>query len=338
MARSVAIPAPPAIAGETSGNLPNVSRIVPVSPFTVDPHGIATLTPQETHRWSAHAGTGREEDPGLADLARPARLTSGVAGRITLNPMTAIRFLKGIGPAAMLLAVSALRAAEPVPALPDIEEVLRKHVEASGGEALMRSVTSRSLKGVITAELFGTAQWEMLAKAPNKRLVITEVPGLGKMLEGFDGTVAWSSTPMTGTIVREGDEAAKAAREADFHLSLRYRELFPGLRVVRQEAVGGEAVWVTESRPTPNAIERLYFGQQSGQLLRHVSEMTSDAGRSVTSAVFADFRKVNGEPVPHQIDLEIEPPGGVPMKLQLKLTEVRQSIEIDDARFTRPER
>src|SRR5256885_11956306 len=98
---------------------------------------------------------------------------------------------------------------------PTLDSVLARFVEASGGKVAMDKITSRTLKGDL--DLMGsTSDWVMYAKPPDKQLSECKHATLGALVDGFDGTVAWSKTD-AGIRVKEGEELAKTRRDAEFY-------------------------------------------------------------------------------------------------------------------------
>ena len=59
---------------------------------------------------------------------------------------------------------------------------------------------------------------EMIQAAePNRIMLKTTVPGIGDILEGFDGSHAWSVSPMTGPMLKVGKELTQTKFDADFY-------------------------------------------------------------------------------------------------------------------------
>ncbi len=51
-----------------------------------------------------------------------------------------------------------------------------------------------------------TGTLEIFGAKPNKTLLKISLGGIGEILEGFDGTIGWSLSPMTGPMLLEGKE------------------------------------------------------------------------------------------------------------------------------------
>jgi hypothetical protein len=221
-------------------------------------------------------------------------------------------------------------------ALPSVDEVLAQHVKAAGGETALRRIKTRHLVGTATSDVFGVAHWELLGKAPDKRLTTTEITGFGTLLDGYDGKVAWSQNPMIGIKIRKGEEAARARREADFYQDLNLKRLYPGLKVVGAAKVGDADTWLLESHPSSESVDRFFFSQRSGRLLQHESEYRDQNGATRTRTRFADFRSVDGVLIPFHIELRIEQPNTGEFTLKLVLTKVEHNLKVDDAKFKFP--
>lgn len=219
---------------------------------------------------------------------------------------------------------------------PTLDAVLARFVDASGGVEAIRKVNSRVIKGTLSSAMFGEAKWEMHAKAPDKRLTVTEIPGVGKMIDGCDGQGVWSSNPMAGITDRRGEEADRARRDAEFYRDLRLKELYPGLALVAAGPQAGEATWQAEARTKEGSYDRFYFSRETGRLIRHEAEFAGPNGRTKTVSEFSDFRPVDGLSIPHHIDLLISSPATSDLKLEVQVTEVQQNVAIDDARFGKP--
>jgi hypothetical protein len=73
-------------------------------------------------------------------------------------------------------------------ALPSVDQVLDRYVQAIGGKAVIEKQTSRVSKGSFELAAFGASGTaEVYEKAPNKTVAIVNIAGFGVIQEGFDG-------------------------------------------------------------------------------------------------------------------------------------------------------
>jgi zinc protease len=220
-------------------------------------------------------------------------------------------------------------------AKPSVDAVLEKYVNAIGGRAAIEKVSSRVSKGTFVlsslAGVIGTV--EVYEKAPNMSVSVLVIPGIGTQAEGFNGTTAWVLEPDSGVVHdKSGLELATAKREAEFYEEIKLKELYPRMTLKGMEKVGARAAYVIEAVPLTGSPERLYFDTQTGLLIRKDSEEEGDEGKRSVEEYYSDYRAIDGVKLPftiHQVS-----PG---MNFTVKLTEVKQNVPVDVAKFNKPE-
>src|SRR3989449_10913532 len=81
-------------------------------------------------------------------------------------------------------------APKPAPALPSVDQILDKYVQALGGKAAIEKLNSRVTKGRFEVPEQGlTGSLDAYAKAPNKTASVVELTGGGQFRPGYDGTL-----------------------------------------------------------------------------------------------------------------------------------------------------
>jgi zinc protease len=236
-------------------------------------------------------------------------------------------------PALFAAALACGLAAQSKPAL-TAEQIIEKSLEASGGRAAMSKLTSTYASGSIefvTTHMRG--QMEMYAKAPNKQLVISKLEGVGEVRQGFDGEVAWGQDP-SGAVEKVTDDALDdVRRSAVFNAALKWRELYPKVELVGEEAVGGRPAWVVRLTPATGKPEKHYFDQQTFMLVKEAGTRDIPKQGAVEISVeLSDYREIGGIKVPFRIKQAMVPLGD----MIITLSEVKNNIAIDDAQFAMP--
>ncbi len=217
-------------------------------------------------------------------------------------------------------------------ALPSIDQILDKLIEGAGGKAAIEKITSRQVTGdfeIAAFNLNGTLK--AYAKAPNKNYSAADVPGFGLITRGYDGKIAWEQDPNSGLREITGPELAARKRDADIHGELHMKELFSKLTVKSKEKVGEKEAYLVEATPAEGSPEKLYFDVKSGLLIRHDAERESAQGVIAIETYLEDYRDVDGVKVPFTIR-QVNPA----FSMTIKMTEVKQNVEIDDAKFAKP--
>ena len=229
-----------------------------------------------------------------------------------------------------LLPVAAQTAA-PNPT-PSVDEILDKYVQALGGKAALEKLTSRVAKGTFEMEQMpGEATEEIYEKAPDKQLTITDSPSMGVFKRGFNGTAGWQDMPETGVQDVTGGQLAAMRRHADFFWSTKLKELYPMMTVKGKESVSGRDAYVIGATPAEGPAETMSFDADSGLLVRLQGEGEGPNGPVAIDSTFEDYRDVDGVKLPFVVHESFGD-----FSFVIKLTEVKQNVPIDDARFDKP--
>jgi hypothetical protein len=206
------------------------------------------------------------------------------------------------------------------------DQIIEKYVAALGGAEAIKKITSRVMKGTITAGGSETPI-ELFTKVPNKRISISN----GQSYTAFDGTVGWMGN--TGRPAREMSavEAEAAGLDAEFSLALRLKEIFPQLRRGRPETIAGvECETLNATRPGRPPV-RLYFDKNSGLLVRMVRYADTPVGRNATQIDYADYREMEGVKSPFRWTLAR--PNG---RFTIQVKEAKNNVPIEDSKFSKP--
>lgn len=222
-------------------------------------------------------------------------------------------------------------------AAPTVEQVLDKYVEALGGRAAIEKVKSRVSVG--TAEIVGLDKKgtvEVYEQAPNKTLHVVKIPGVVAWANGFNGTVAWEFNPENGSIEEKKGSALNSVKAAsDFYQMLNLRSRYPKMALKGVESIkyrdGERASYVVEATPQKGDAEKLYFDVENGLLIRHDTQEQAEEGKVTVREYLLDYKDVDGVKVPFT---SRQAQGKV--VFIFRLSEVKQNVAIEDARFNKP--
>jgi zinc protease len=233
-------------------------------------------------------------------------------------------------------AVSAQEKAKPQapPAKPALtaEQVIDKSIEAVGGHAAMEKLSSTWAKGTMeftTQHMQGTM--ELFAKAPNKQLVIMDLESVGEIKQAFDGEVAWGQSPNGEIAEVTGAPLDDMKRNAVFNAALKWRDLYPKAELTGQEMLGDRKVYVIRLTTAGGKTSTRYYDAETFFLLRENGSRETPQGNMDIKADFSDYREVNGIKAPFLIKQSM-----AMGEIVLKIVEMKNNVEIDDARFSKP--
>jgi len=222
--------------------------------------------------------------------------------------------------------------AKPAGALPSVDQVLDKFVQAIGGKAAMEKVTSRTSKGTFDMPAMGvSAPIVMYAKAPNKTFLTIDIPGFGTFQRGYNGTGAWEQNPATGTRDISGAELAQSKLAAEFYRDIKLKQLYSKMEVKGVEKVGERDAYVIEATSADGGTEKMYFDTQTGLLVRSDIEAVTEQGKFPVTSLLEDYREVDGIKMPFTVR-QNSPVNS----FTIKIDEVKHNVPIDDAKFNKP--
>jgi len=217
-------------------------------------------------------------------------------------------------------------------ALPTVDDVLDKYVKAIGGKEAIEKVKSRSMKGSFDIEAMGvSAPVEIFAKAPNKNALKIDIPNMGVVNRIFDGATGWESNPMSGLRELSGVELAQMKRSSDFYANINLKKQYAKMEVKGKEKVGSYETYVIEAAPAEGSPEKLYFDVNTGLQVRHDVEADGPQGKMTAEIYMDDYKDVDGVKIPHTMKQVNQM-----MTWVMKITEIKNNVEIDDAKFNKP--
>lgn len=125
--------------------------------------------------------------------------------------------------------------------LPEARDLINRHVKAIGGREAILSHKSMRATGTLSVAASGmTGEMELFQAAnPNRMLVRTTVKDIGEIMEGFDGSHAWSMTPMTGPMLKVGKDLQQSKLDADFYGDLRDPKLYTEVKTLEKTTYDG---------------------------------------------------------------------------------------------------
>lgn len=216
-------------------------------------------------------------------------------------------------------------------ALPTVDEVMARYIEAVGGEKAIKAVNSRVVKG--TLDVTGVSRggsFETHSQAPNKVLTIIQAHPVGMVKVGYDGRNGWSQSG-NATRLLKGAELSSLQRDADFHLPLTWKTAFARVNLAGTSKIGFRDVYVLELQPATGPSDRLYLDTKTYLPVRMNAVRTSGTASENVEIYFDDWRTVDGIKFPFQISQS-----SPRVKLTFTINEVLNNVGIDPKIFEAP--
>ncbi len=198
--------------------------------------------------------------------------------------------------ALVMLGAGALSAQTPAAIL----ERYNKAVDPNGALASLQG-----MKSTVTMEApaMGMSMTiNAVAARPNLLVVETDVPGLGVIRQGHDGSTAWSSDPMQGPRILAGQEASTLVESSSLNSILRSPDLFSAMEPAGTYDAAGDATTCVKFTWKSGRESTDCFSNATGLLARSVTKQVSQMGEVEVEMFIKDYRNVGGLNVPHRVE------------------------------------
>ncbi len=229
------------------------------------------------------------------------------------------------------------------------EQIIEKSIEASGGRKAMEQLTSTMAKGTLEIVAPGDdhdhaaefvphpeppkmhSTMEFYAKAPNKRLIVTNIDGFGEIRQGFDGSVGWNQTPQGITEIT-GEALEGIRREAVFNGALKWREMYPKAELKGKEKVGGRDAYVILLTPASGKPVTHYVDAETFLMVGQSGTVDTPQGTLDIRTEMSDYRDIgNGVKAPFQLRQTM-----AVGQVHITMTEMKGNVAIEDSKFAKP--
>jgi hypothetical protein len=198
----------------------------------------------------------------------------------------------GLAVAALTLSVAPRLDAQ---ALPDAKQLIANYGKAIGGDAWKTHKSAR-MKATLEVPAAGMkADIEALHVFENRQFLMkTEIPGMGEVLAGFDGTTAWSKEPMSGARVLTGAEADQAAEEADPMTSLRTSSNIVKSETVEKTTMNSQECYRVKHTWKSGRTSHDCFSAKDGLIVATEVKQVSPMGEMEVTTLLSDYKDFGG--------------------------------------------
>jgi hypothetical protein len=137
-----------------------------------------------------------------------------------------------------------------------------------------------------------TGELEIFAAAnPNRIFVKTTVKDIGEISEGFDGSHAWSVTPMTGPMLKVGKDLQQTKLDADFYGDLRDPKLYPEVKTIEKATFDGRPCYKVSLKRIDGVEDFDYYDAATGLRAGSIHTRETVMGTMTISTVESGYKK-----------------------------------------------
>lgn len=216
--------------------------------------------------------------------------------------------------------------------LPKAETLMDKYIEATGGKAAHEKIKNYVMTGNFEMASQGLSAKMTIWRMEGKSYAQIEIPNLGLLEEGYDGSVAWSKNPMQGARIKEGAEKEVAAFGASLNPDLRWRELFSDASTVGAESVNGVACYKVSLTTKGGLKMDRWFDQKTGLIVKTQMTLSTPQGEMPMEGFLSEYKPVDGVQTPHKLIQVV-----MGQEMAMTFQSIKANQEIDPAKFALPD-
>jgi CubicO group peptidase (beta-lactamase class C family) len=217
-----------------------------------------------------------------------------------------------------------------------VDELMRKVVEATGGEAALRR--HKTLRVVADVDLLHQGvggEAVIYARAPNAYAQDVTLTALGKQIgsfhEYFDGAEGGAEGSFIPFDPKTGKELDETRIASDFYAPLNWKTLFKTAEIKKLSKVEGEDAYVVLFTPEKGSLVTQYISAKTFLPLRVDTIATSDTISMPVTETYSDYRSVDGVMIPFRRVSNSQAMGDT----VLKIREVKFDVPVPEEAFKR---
>lgn len=205
-----------------------------------------------------------------------------------------LRLIAAVLPMAVVVQAAGAQQA----ALPSATTLLARYGQAVGAPAMLNAKAIITKGGMSMPAAGINATFEMTQLGSNLMSMTTNIPGMGVVEAGFDGTTAWSVDPMQGARILSGAEADQIKDEADRRGMVRSPEMFSAVQTVADTTMNSERCYLVKLTWKSGRETFDCFSVASGLMVASRSMQKTAMGDIPVVSLISDYKKFGDATIP----------------------------------------
>ncbi len=182
------------------------------------------------------------------------------------------------------------------------EQILDRHVEATGGRKAYEKVKCRVSRGTMlqgSVDVLGL--FTLYETDSTDRLELFQSEQIGELRDGSRGADAWASSLMTGPRLKRGDERDYELGQASLLSEPDWREFTDSVERVGTREVDGRRLHEVRWTPREGLPETRLFDDETGLMVSKELTVFMEGAPMPGAIYYEDYRQVDGLLLPHRI-------------------------------------
>lgn len=206
-----------------------------------------------------------------------------------------------LGAQAAAPAKPATAAATAATSLPAASEILAKYVAAMGGKDALARRANITYTGSFEMPAAGMKGDLLIVQDPTRMAMKMSVPGVGDILQGYDGTHGWAMNPMQGSRLLEGKELEQARETAGYASMLRQAPAVAKAETVERTTLDGRECWKLKITSATGRESHECYDVATGLMVGSWSTVDTPMGAITQLSVARDYRDFGGLKLPAEM-------------------------------------
>lgn len=179
--------------------------------------------------------------------------------------------------------------------LPTVDEILKRHIEAVGGEDAIRRHMHRTQSGVVripALDIEGT--FKITRSVPNLFLMESDLGRHGINRTGYDGEVGWTSDEINGHALLRDASLHELHRQADFQADLNVTQHFDNIQVLGRHMFHDVETYELKMVDRNGKDVFAYFSTDSGRQVGLKGMFESAVGPLPVETLMSEYESFDG--------------------------------------------
>ena len=176
--------------------------------------------------------------------------------------------------------------------LPSARSIVDRHVAAVGGKAALLAHSSSRATGTFTVASAGmTGAIEVFAAKPDKSLVKITIPGVGEVVEAYDGKNGWTMSAMTGPMLLEGKQLEEKRFDTDFFGELHDASRYESMTTVERADFDGRQCYKVRLVRKGGGEDFEFYDVETGLKAGRIATRETPMGTVTGTSTEGDYKK-----------------------------------------------
>jgi hypothetical protein len=176
--------------------------------------------------------------------------------------------------------------------LPSARSIVDRHIAAVGGRTAILAHSSSRATGTFTVASAGmTGAIEVFAAKPDKSIVKITIPGVGEVIEAYDGKNGWTISAMTGPMLLEGKQLEEKRFDTDFFGELHDASRYESMTTVERTEFDGRQCYKLRLVRKGGGEDFEFYDAETGLKAGRIATRETPMGTVTGTSTEGDYKK-----------------------------------------------